>query len=43
MENKPTYDISTSVNDNIFEIVFTGEVTEDCDNKLQGEVISINN
>jgi hypothetical protein len=41
MENGTDYQLSTSVNEGIIEIVFTGEVTADAVKKLQNEVFAI--
>ena len=41
MENGTDYQLSTSVNEGILEIVITGEVTEDAVKKLQNEVFVI--
>jgi hypothetical protein len=41
MGKKTTYQISTSVNEGILEIVFTGEVTQYAVEKLHTEVITI--
>jgi hypothetical protein len=38
MANKPKYNISTSMNEKIIEIVITGEATEDCIENLKNEV-----
>ena len=41
MENGTDYQLSTSANEGIIEIVITGEVTEDAVKKLQNEVFAI--
>jgi len=41
MEKKQKYNISTSVNKDILEIIITGEITADSIEKLQNEVIAI--
>jgi len=41
MENGTDYQLSTSVNEGIIEIVITGEVTADAVKKLQNEVFAI--
>ncbi|HUN54220.1 MAG TPA: STAS/SEC14 domain-containing protein [Smithella sp.] len=41
MEKKQTYNLSTSVNEDILEIIITGEITADCIEKLQNEVIAV--
>jgi hypothetical protein len=41
MEKKQKYNISTSVNEDILEIIITGEITTDSIEKLQNEVIAI--
>jgi len=41
MDNKLTYNISASENDNIVEIIITGEVADHCIDKLVHEVQAI--
>ena len=41
MENGTDYQLSTSVNERIIEIVITGEITEDAVKNLQNEVFAI--
>jgi hypothetical protein len=41
MEEKTNYQISTSVNEGILEIVITGELTKDTFDRTHAEVISI--
>ena len=41
MEKKQKYNISTSVDEDILEIIITGEITTDDIEKLQNEVIAI--
>lgn len=41
MEEKTDYQISTSVNEGIIEIVITGELTKNTINRLHAEVIAI--
>jgi hypothetical protein len=40
MEKKPEYQISTSVNEGIFEFILTGEVTSSTTENLQKEIIA---
>ena len=41
MENKAEYQISSSVNEGIFEIILTGELIESAAEKISNEVIAI--
>jgi hypothetical protein len=43
MEKKQKYKISTSVHEDIPEIIITGEITTDSIEKMQNEVIAITN